>query len=167
MERQHFFLRNAPVPSSLTLYADRFYIKTLVLATTLLGTPITAFAAACSPKNPESFTLFLQRFSLEPTFALKRTIFPLQILRWEYGVNERGEDESAPVISRIAKSEYSGWTLLDTYMRNNGLSSEIESKGKHKAVLKVFKDGTDWQMLYRFKLRNGCWFFWQFEDESL
>jgi hypothetical protein len=142
-------------------------MNALLLTTALLAAPAAALAAVCSTNNPEPFGLFIRQFSSEPAFALKRTILPLEVLRWEYGINERGEEKPEVVVSWISKHEYAKWAPLDGYMKKNGLTSSIESQSKNAAALKIFKDGTDWQVVYRFKLRKGCWFLRQFEDESL
>lgn len=142
-------------------------MKALLLIAVSLITSVAANAIECSPTSPEPFTPFLERFSTELKFAERRVVLPLLVLRWEYGVSEKGQDESAPVKSFLAKKEYLTWPTLDSYIKSNNLKSVIDNQTRMTAVLKVFKPDTDWLMLYHFKLRHGCWFFWQYEDQSL
>lgn len=142
-------------------------MKALLFGPVLLTAAIAANAVECSPKNPEPFSSFFQRFSTEHAFAVRRTVLPLRILKWEYGLNDKGEDDSAPTKSFISISDYLQWPTLNSYMKSNDLTSAIGSQTRTATVLKVFKEDTDWQMLYHFKLQKGCWFFWKYEDQSL
>lgn len=129
--------------------------------------PGMVHAAGCSPKRPEPVAPFLNRFSTEPAFAVRRTVLPLQRLKWEYGANANGEDESAAVKSLITRQDYLRWPPLDSAMKSNNLTSAIERQTATEVVLKIFQQDTDWLTLYHFRLQNGCWFLWQFEDQSL
>lgn len=142
-------------------------MKALLFAVALLTTAVAGNAAECSPDNPEPFVSFLQRFSTESKFTVRRTVLPLRMLKWEYGLNDKGEDDSAPMKSFVSKRDYLQWPTLDSYIKSNNLTSAIDSQSRTAAILKVFKQDTDWQMLYHFKSQKGCWFFWQYEDQSL
>lgn len=142
-------------------------MNALLFAAALTTTVAAANAVECSPKTPEPFARFLQRFSTEPIFSVKRTVLPLRTLKWEYGLDDKGKDASAPVKSFISARDYLQWPTLDSYMISNTLRSAIDSQGRTAAVLKVFKPDTDWQMLYHFKRQKGCWLFWKYEDQSL
>ena len=142
-------------------------MKALLFAVAFLATAAAGNAAECSPDNPEPFASFLQRFSMEPKFAVNRTVLPLRMLKWEYGLNDKGEDDSATVKSFVSKRDYLKWPTLDSYIKGNNLTSAIDSQTRTAAILNVLKQDTDWQMLYHFKSQKGCWFFWQYEDQSL
>lgn len=89
------------------------------------------------------------------------------MLKWEYGIDDNGKDESAPVKSQISKDDYAQWPSLGVYMKNNGLQSRIKSQSRATAVVDVFKEYSDWLVSYHFKTKAGCWFLWQYEDQSL
>lgn len=142
-------------------------MKALLFVAIFFTAAIDANARGCMPNNRELFAPFLQRFSTEPAFALKRTVLPLRVLKWEYGIDENGEDESAPIKSFVSKRDYLRWPTLDSYMKNNNLSSSVDRQTRSAVVLRVFQQDSDWPMLYHFKLWKGCWYFWQYEDQSL
>ena len=128
---------------------------------------LPTLAQACSTNNPEVFAPFFSRFSNEQGFAVQRTDTPLRMLRWEYGLNDKGQDESSPVTSSLSREEYAKWPSLKTYMQANGLQAKVKSLTNKAAVVDVYKDGSDWLVLYHFKRVAGCWRFWQYEDQSL
>jgi hypothetical protein len=133
----------------------------------LLCISISAQAGECSPGKPEPFNSFVQRFAYEPEFAIRRTVFPLRILKWQYGMDENGKDVSAPERWQITQADFAGWPSLASAMQENGLASRIAVKTGTRAVLEVFRPNTDWLLQFHFRIRNGCWLFWQYEDRSL
>lgn len=125
-------------------------------------------ANACTIPANEDFSTFFSRFSGEKTFAESRTIYPLRVLTWEYGIDENGKDESAPILSYVYKQEdEKHLNLLSTYMKENGLKSEIESLTPDAAVVHVFKEDTDWSMTYHFSRKGKFWFLSEFQNHSL
>lgn len=136
-------------------------------AATLLVAPLATFALDCSYARPEAFASFFERFGKEPAFAISRTVFPLQFLKWEYGIDSSGKDESAPVKSFLPKESFANWKALNSYMKDNGLQFRFKKVTATVAVVDVFKDSSDWLVSYHFKVKSGCWYLWQYEDQSL
>jgi hypothetical protein len=126
-----------------------------------------AFGATCPATKPEPFDTFFQRFSNDQGFAVQRTILPLQMQKWEYGIDKNGKDESAPKNSLLSKSDYLKWVTLSEHMKSNGLKSSIESQTRKAVVVQVSLPNSDWVVLWHFKLQASCWFFWRYEDKSL
>lgn len=125
-------------------------------------------ASACTTTANEDFSIFLSRFSEEKTFAKSRTIYPLKVLTWEYGIDENGKDESAPILSYISKQEDEKYlNSLSSYMKENGLKSKIESLTPDAAVVHVFKEDTDWSMTYHFSRKGRSWYLIEFQNQSL
>jgi hypothetical protein len=123
--------------------------------------------SACESVKREDFSVFFSRFSDDRQFAFNRTIFPLRALKWEYGIDSNGKDESAPVRSRISKEKYASAPSLSVYMKENGLTSKIKSSTSRSAVVEVFKDGTDWLTTRHFVRKGNCWFLYEYQDHSL
>ncbi|MFA7293590.1 MAG: hypothetical protein WC023_15230 [Rhodocyclaceae bacterium] len=143
-------------------------MKNIFLAAVLLVMSLTGQASDCSPQKPEPFDSFLKNFSSAQDFALKRTVFPLRMLKWEFGLDEQGKDVSAPEKWAISRGEYDGWpTLSEALKENKQLTSRVGSITAAKVVLEVFQPNTDWLVLFHFRTQKGCWFFWQYEDRSL
>lgn len=137
------------------------------LAAFLLSAPIAALAVDCSASRPEAFAPFFDRFSSEPAFALSRTVFPLQVLKWEYGLDSGGKDVSAPVKSLLSRDAFAQQSALKNYWADNGLQARIKKVAPAAAAVEVSKDSSDWLVSYRFKIKSGCWYLWQYEDQSL
>ncbi|MBS1190553.1 MAG: hypothetical protein H6R10_2345 [Rhodocyclaceae bacterium] len=78
----------------------------------LVGLPQQSFAAVCKAGEPEDFSAFFTHFSDDKPFAVSRTLFPLRQLRWEYGIDSKGNDVSSPVPSRASKAEFSATPSL-------------------------------------------------------
>ena len=123
--------------------------------------------SVCESVAREDFSVFFSRFSDDRQFAINRTIFPLRALKWEFGIDSNGKDESAPVRSRITKAKYAGAPNLSVYMKENGLTSKIKSATSRFAVVEVFKDGTDWLTTRHFERKGNCWFLYEYQDHSL
>jgi hypothetical protein len=137
----------------------------LVLLMLLFST--SSYSGDCSTEKPELFNNYLSRFSTDGVFSSTRTIFPLRVLVWEYGLDENGKDDSGPAETLISIAEYKKWPTLKDMMVKNGLSNKIKSQTKDDVVLELYKEGTDWQIDYYFKNKNGCWYFWKYENASL
>jgi hypothetical protein len=142
--------------------------KLLVSVVFLLGLSTgSATGLACSSTQSEPFDGFFQRFSSDRTFALERTVLPLQMWQWEYGVDANGKDDSAPKKSLLARNDYLKWPVLKEHMTQNGLQSKVKSRKKTATVVEVFKPDTDWLVSWHFRAQSGCWYFWRHEDHSL
>ena len=136
-------------------------------AVLLCWAPLPLIAGECRAMQPEAFAAFFSRFADEKPFAVTRTIFPLQQVRWEYGVDAKGNDVSTPVRSRVSKVAFSATPSLSAYMQKNGLTSKIKEITTNTAVVAVFKPDTDWLTTYHFSLKGNCWFFHKYQDYSL
>jgi hypothetical protein len=123
--------------------------------------------SVCEPVAPEDFLEFFSRFSDDRQFAINRTIFPLRALKWEFGIDANGKDESAPVRSRIPKAQYASGPSLSVYMKENGLTSKIKSATSRSAIVEVFKDDSDWLTTRHFVRKRNCWFLYEYQDHSL
>ena len=126
-----------------------------------------AFAAECSSRSPEAFNEFLARFSREQVFAVERTVFPLRILKWAYGLDEQGKDASSPVKSTLSREVDRQWPTREAHIRGQGLNQRVVSRSANAVIIEIFKEGSDWLTSYHFKNKAGCWYLWQFEDKSL
>ncbi|MFN4360259.1 MAG: hypothetical protein ACK4F4_05995 [Hylemonella sp.] len=71
-------------------------LKKLILLAVFAAGPWSAVAAACSAAQPEPFDVFFKRFAGDRAYALERTVLPLQMWRWEYGLDANGKDDSSP-----------------------------------------------------------------------
>lgn len=125
--------------------------------------PTMAIASTCSPKSPEMFVEFLPSFTSSKAFALKRTVLPLPLVREVDGVDVDGRTLHGTQKSYLSAAEYWRWPSLDQYMRDNDLLSQIRTQTKSAAVVELYKDGLDGQVLFHFKTQGGCWFLWQYE----
>lgn len=116
----------------------------------------------------EAFEQFLPQFLHDKTFSINRTKSPLLNYRYEYGVDENGNDDSAIVKSEVSREQLSQQTLADYLIQNNlqyAVVTEESSSAKH--VLKVYMDGTDWLLHYHFVLEKGVWYLQEVHDYSL
>ncbi|MDD5329008.1 MAG: hypothetical protein PHX38_03320 [Sulfuricella sp.] len=124
-------------------------------------------ASDCNARTPEAFPDFFSRFAADKGFSVKRAIFPLQAVKWEFGVDANGKDEPAPVRFRISKAQFESAPSLSNHMRENGLTSRTKSVGSKSAAVDVFKEDTDWLTTHHFVRRGNCWFLYKYEDSSL
>lgn len=113
----------------------------------------------CAPRSPEAFDTFMARFQEDRQFAMERTAVPLEALVFSPGieVNKGTPSRAYSTLDQIRKEP-----LLGDFIRENGMSVDVK-RVRSKVDVQVFKDGTDWMVTYRFRLRRGCWQFWQTE----
>lgn len=142
---------------------NRIFLTALMF---LISAPSNA--GECSANEPELFSAFVERFSSEKDFALKRTQLPLQTLKWEFGLDDKGRDAPTARKSSVSRSDYSNKLWLGNVLKENQqLSSRVDKVAGNNAVLEVFQPNTDWLVKLHFKRQKGCWFYWQYEDRSL
>jgi hypothetical protein len=122
---------------------------------------------ACSVSNPEKFEKFFEHYSGDKVFSSKRTEFPLEVLTWEYGLDESGKDVSGSTTSLTSESDFEKWPTITEFMAKSPLKYEVKSLTSTAAAVHLFQPDTDYSMLYHFKVVNGCWCMWRFENESL
>ena len=140
--------------------------RTLVLIVLLLQATL-AVAGVCTASSPEEFAPFFSKFSDDKHFAVSRTVFPLRALKWEYGIDSQGKDESAPRRFRIPKAKYETTPSLSSSMKEHGLTSRVKGVSTRSAIVEVFKEGTDWLTSHHFKRIGRCWFLYEYQDHSL
>lgn len=140
--------------------------RTLILTFLLLQSAL-AVAGVCAASSPEEFAPFFSKFSDDKHFAVSRTVFPLRVLKWEYGIDSQGKDESAPRRFRISKSQYETTPSLSSSMKENGLVSRVKSVSTRSAIVEVFKEDTDWLTSHHFKRVSRCWYLHEYQDHSL
>lgn len=133
----------------------------------MLSAPIAALAVECSASRPEAFAPILRPLLLGARVRPEPHGFPLQVLKWEYGPDPSGKDASAPVKSLLSKDAFAQQSALKNYWADNGLQARIKEMAPAAAAVKVSKDSSDWLVSYRFKIKSGCWYLWQYEDQSL
>jgi hypothetical protein len=126
-----------------------------------------SFSEACSTDRPEDFNNYISLFSTDINFSATRVIYPLKVLVWEYGLDENGKDDSGYLEKNISITEFKKWPTLNEVMSKNGLLNKIKSQTKDKVKMELYKEGTDWQIFYYFKIQNGCWYLWKYENASL
>lgn len=141
-------------------------MKKFLVALIFTAFPMLTFGQECSNEYPEVFERFFEHFSTNTAFALSRTRLPLQKLKWEYEIDEKGNDSSAPEKSTIFRDDYISWPSLAAYMEKNGLAIIRRRKNGRDMVVDINKESTDWLFSYHFKMESGCWYFWQYEDQS-
>jgi hypothetical protein len=163
------------IGQSNTLFTSRFIVditlaiamhRFVALALLMLYSTLSV-AGVCESVAPEEFAVFFSKFTDDKQFSIGRTIFPLRALKWEFGIDASGKDESAPVRSRIPKEKYANAPSLSAYMRENGLTAKIKNVTSRSAVVEVFKDGTDWLTTRHFVRKGNCWFLYEYQDHSL
>jgi len=117
----------------------------------------------------EKFEEFFSHFIIDKSFELSRTKFPLSSYRYEYWVDEKGNEESATIRTEVKKSVVASQLSLSEYISKNGLSSELPDGDALDSVKKVrvFKQSTDWLIEYHFERTNGQWFLVATHDYSL
>jgi hypothetical protein len=88
-------------------------------------------------------------------------------MKWEYGLDSGGKDASAPVKSSLSKDAFAQQSALKNYWADNGLQACIKKIAPAAAAVEVSKASSDWLVSYRFKIKSGGWYLWQYEDQSL
>lgn len=135
----------------------------------LIAVTITApaYAFDCKAREPESFATFFSHFSDDKQFATSRTIYPIRSIKWEFGVDDNGNDVSAPTRSTISREKNSKAPTLSAYMTENGLTARTKPLSQRVVEVEVLKPNTDWIVIFRFARKGHCWFFTEYEDQSL
>ena len=134
----------------------------------LLAALSTNAAAACSPARPEAWGAFFDLYSSSHQFALERTRFPLSVLVWEYGVDEKGQEASGPRRLTVSRAEYAkDGTALAPHAKAHGLKLRTKSQSSTAAMVELFQEDTDYLVLYHFHSVRGCWLLRQIENQSL
>lgn len=142
-------------------------MKNVIAVLLLAVAPVLTFGQECSTHSHEVFEEFRKRFSADASFALSRTRLPLQMLKWEYGLDKNDNSASTPKRSIISRAEYMKWPSLASYMEQNDLTIIRQTKKDQNMVVDINKESTDWLFSYYFRMEGGCWYFWQLEDQSL
>jgi hypothetical protein len=128
----------------------------VVIATTIAGCATPHVTPQCSSRSPEEFESFMSRYMNDRQFATERTVAPLEML------DGPDREKSLATREQIAQS-----TLLSDVIKAENLSTS-QSVAPGVVELKVFRPDADSHIYYyRFRLQNGCWHLWQFEDASL
>jgi hypothetical protein len=133
----------------------------------LLCFSMVSHADACDQRTPENFKQFFSKFSSDKNFSTGRKIYPYPSQYLEYGIDPSGNDEPKPVPSRVTKEQDAHYPALADFMKENGLTSEITELRSRSAIVKVFKQDTDWLMEFYFRRKGNCWFMTEFQDHSL
>lgn len=118
--------------------------------------------AGCSAKNLESFNTFFSKWSSNKQFANNRTIYPLKTIKYD-----SGSEEPEPIRSLVTRAEVEKTPSFSEHIKSNALEYKLGSVTASKATVTVFKESTDWQYEYRFKNLKGCWYLYEFENQSL
>jgi hypothetical protein len=126
-----------------------------------------ARAQTCDAQKPENFHQFFVKFSESKRFAVSRSLFPLKVVQWEYGVDENGKEESSTKISYTEKIVFQTTPPLSAYMREHGLESKIKSTKSNSSIVEVFKPETCWVETWHFVRKGNCWYFHEHQDHSL
>jgi hypothetical protein len=129
----------------------------------LLGTypalSIAADSSTCSVKAPERFIDFLPTFTDTKRFAVARTELPLPLLHWAPGQGA----ENAPERSTLSPAEYRRWPTIAKFMNDSELLSRVSEQTATSAAIELFKDASPGLVTFRFRLKAGCWYLWQYE----
>jgi hypothetical protein len=141
-------------------------MRILVLIFAML-LPVSAFSSECKSGKSEEFTNFFTRFANDKMFATSRITWPLPAIRWEFSVDEAGNDEYTPVRTLILQEQYSASPSLSEFISQNNMKSKIQSLTANTAVVEIFKEDTDWSMTYHFSLTGNCWVLQEFQNHSL
>lgn len=129
---------------------------------------ISLYGCQLQPSKPESFAEFFTHFRQDNEFSLNRTQFPLLNYRYEYGVDENGNDESITIKEEISREQLAKHTLAD-YLSDNQLQHALltERSSPNEQVVKIYKEDTDWLLHYHFVLHDGHWYLHSVHDYSL
>lgn len=123
--------------------------------------------AKCRAQSNELFSHFFVRFGSDKDFAINRTLYPYVTLAHEYGVDEKGNDDSRVTKSWVTQEEDRSAPTLSVYRQKNGLIIGHTKIGASKATVVVEKPDTDFVLSYHFKRRGKCWYLEYVEDHSL
>lgn len=141
-------------------------IRTLVLFLLLMCSAL-ATADNCTVSSPEEFASFFSKFSDNKMFSVERTKFPLRALKWEYGIDSKGKDESGSRRFNVSKEKYAAMPSISTVIKEQDLTSQIKSVQTRVAVVDVFKESSDWFSSYHFKRVGNCWYLYEYQAHSL
>lgn len=141
-------------------------LRALALPLSLIWSTF-AVAGNCTAPAPEDFAPFFSRFSDDKSFSVERTVFPLRALKWEYGVDSKGRDESAPRRFTVSKKRYAATPSVSNTIKDNGLTSRYKPEKTGAVVVEIFKEGSDWFTSHHFKRVGNCWYLYEYQDHSL
>lgn len=131
---------------------------TLIVAACHSGRPDPAHETPC----PADFPTFLAAFSEDTVLQAAFTRFPLEDVSVE-----DGPDEPREVVRVVERAELRGPVFPSGRQRAaDGLTLRIEDEADGRAVVVVWKEGTDLQLRYVF-VRDGCWTLVRRQNESL
>ncbi len=137
----------------------------ILLVLVALTAPVRA--GECEAREPEDFATFFSQFADDKQFATSRTIYPVRSIKWEFGADEKGNDASVAVRSKISKEQNAKAPTLASHMKENGLTARTKNISKRVLAVEVFKPSTDWIVIFKFMRKGNCWFFTEYEDQSL
>lgn len=120
------------------------------------------FAFQCDIND---FNKFYTNFKNEKQFADNRTIFPLRLTTWEYGIDSNGKDVSSKNINYTTNKK--DVSLLSDFIKEHELSEKTTMKNNSKINITIFKQDTDFQLQYHFICHKNSWFLYEIEDQSL
>lgn len=146
---------------------SHFIVRILLFVIFFLLSPALATAGSCESKHSEKFEVFFDKFSTEKEFAVGRTLYPLRLRLWEYGLDEKGNDASSPILKFVTKAQDQNKPSLSSYIQENSLDFKITQNLQKSAKVHIFKEGTDLSVIYLFVNKNRCWFLREIEDRSL
>jgi hypothetical protein len=110
----------------------------------------------------ESFKIFFDAFSENVQLQKKVTQLPLKKL-----IVINADPEPRSVVNKLKRNQIAYPVIPNLLERQNkGLSVRLETLGPHKAKATLFKDDTDYQVIFFF-IKNGCWKLNRIEDWSL
>jgi hypothetical protein len=141
-------------------------IRTLALFLLLMWS-VLAVAGNCTGSYQEEFAPFFSTFAADKSFSVERTRFPLRAMKWEYGIDSKGKDESAPRRFNVSKEKFASTPSIATTIKDHGLTSRIKSVQTRIAVVELFKEGSDWFTSHHFKRVGNCWYLYEYQDHSL
>jgi len=119
-----------------------------------------AVAGQCDERS--SFMDFLSRFSRDQQFRNERIVFPLRVvvgspsegqIKQRWSENDIGSKFNPPIPSQQLREQ--GVTQYVSWQS----STEVEVK-------QSIPESDSYIVIYRFKLRSGCWFMVRYEDSS-
>lgn len=123
----------------------------------------TSQASSVSVHCPaDKFKSFFDAFSENIQLQKQVTQFPLEKL-----IVIDADPEPRPVVKRLKKNQITFPVIPNLLERKNkGLSVRLETSGSNQAKAILFKEDTDYQVIFFFT-RNGCWKLNKIEDWSL
>ena len=139
--------------------------RILALFLSLMSSTL-AIAGKCTASSPEEFASFYSNFADDKSFSMERTRFPLHAVKWEYGMDSRGKDESTPRRFKVSKEKFAAMPSISTTVQAHGLISRIRLVSRNVAVVELFKEGSDWFTSHHFKRIGNCWSFYEYRVKS-